>query len=594
MAFLTGKSKNFLEQETRQIVVHMPQDQIVRYIKYSARYNEFITDKNKRNLEKFMNTIDVDGTYEDVDIHSKYYFLYLKELIKVMNDKSVQDIGTLESHFINNFADTVIPRSILIEALEVTNNFIVDEDEFDFNENEVIAMNRYIEDKLKFGFLYKVADGIKDIFQRVELGREQTSILNSEAEKVISGLYRDMKRVRTDNAMEFNNIDFSDPKSAVSVIERQVSILRSPSNKLSTGTRHLNQMINGGFEGGRVYIFFGTPKSFKSGTILNLAMSVSQNNPDVKVPDGRLPVIVYLTMENDIKETLDRMYEFCTGHDISQDDKPASEILETINNETIKKHGIGLVVKYAASKTKDTEYVNDIIDDLKEDNKECIMFVQDYLERIHSSTMPTADIRLELGAVVDEFSNIAKARNIPFITAGQLNRIAIGIRDDMENKRQNDIANNLNISMISESTTIQKNLDYGIIVHRETMFYFDGEIEREKDFIGFKLAASRAKKQKDENNRSVGYFAMPFENGFKIAQDVDAPAELSVSSISRSLLTTEEIKSLDKEAMEAANSTFNFNTTSAMGKNLLNNKKKNKELKRMMNNVDMDPASDID
>src|SRR5699024_8028806 len=237
--------------------------------------------------------------------------------------------------------------------------------------------------------------------------------------------------------------------------------LRSPKNRLISGYKALNSMTNGGFQEGRLYVLLGTPKSFKSGALLNIAISVAKHNK-IKKEDtnGREPVVVYYTMENDLIETLDRTHFYLFGESIAQSNKSLEDVKRDIFTTLKNENGIGLVIKYAPSGTVDTNHLYDVINELRDDGFETVMMVQDYLRRIRPVKTDTEN-RLALGNVADELSTLAKTEQIPVISASQLNREATNIRENCIKNNIMDIASHMFVSHIAESVQIQQNLDYG-------------------------------------------------------------------------------------------------------------------------------------
>src|SRR5699024_10874613 len=103
------------------------------------------------------------------------------------------------------------------------------------------------------------------------------------------------------------------------------------------------------------------------------------------------------------------------------------------------------------------------------------------------------------------------------------------------------------VSHIAESVQIQQNLDYGIIVAREKVTKVDEMgVETSSDYIAFKLVASRDLQQEDENGNKLEYFALPFENGFKIAQDEGTDMIKWSESVARASMSDEEFENMEK------------------------------------------------
>src|SRR5699024_10960484 len=290
-------------------------------------------------------------------------------------------------------------------------------------------------------------------------------------------------------------------------------------------------MINGGFENGRVYSFFGTPKSFKSGTLLNMLMSVTLANKasDIQSLDpNKKPVVYYLTMENSMSESLDRMYEYITGYSMSESDQTPQECVNELIKYTYEKTGISLVVEYKKNNEVSTDYLYEVYENLADQGYQMIMMVQDYLKRIRASDH-IEDLRIRLGEITNEFTVFAKEKEIPLVTAAQLNREAYRNVEKALSENKTDIAKQLDRSQIAESGMILENLDYGIIINRE-----NARDESQDDHLSFKLIASRGKMGEDR----IEYFAQPFDNSFKLSVDEGTPEIKGVESIGSNLENT--------------------------------------------------------
>lgn len=269
-------------------------------------------------------------------------------------------------------------------------------------------------------------------------------------------------------------------------------------------------------ENGRLYLTCGVPKSFKSGTLLNICLWACKYNKNFSLKDPKKrPTVFYVTQENSVRETIDRLYFHLTG-------KSVKEVNTQTAMDTIRKflgmNEVNLIIKYRPNKSISTLDLDAMIDEVEADGNEVILLVQDYTKRIRSSNY-TSDIRIELGNVSDDFCNIAKARNIPVVSGCQLNREAYKTIEEALRKGKKDIAKELNASHIGESAMLIENADYAFIINKE-----EDNVKNE-EFLSFKLIASRVKAPK------VTYFAQKFENGMRLEEDFNLAKSLSIESI---------------------------------------------------------------
>jgi len=174
-------------------------------------------------------------------------------------------------------------------------------------------------------------------------------------------------------------------------------------------------------------------KGWKSGFLLNSAIDAKLYNV-YPIKDGLKPVIVYLTQENSIKETILRVWSRCFGNNDelkNVDAKKAARLLEenhifTPNNPNEAE----LLIWHRPTRSISTIDLTGMLDDLKKDGKYCVFLVQDYIKRIRSSTNEK-EPRLEYARVTDDFCNIAKQFDIPILTAMQLDKTGLYISNSI-------------------------------------------------------------------------------------------------------------------------------------------------------------------
>ena len=525
MAIIDTRKKNKYFNDTK-VNIYIPESYIMNLIKYCYASNDFITKRNLVNLDKLINSIDYENNYVE-NPTLLYKMRFLKVSIDInLNEKIINNDRNkmLMDYFNNEVKSKYIPKEIKTECLR---KIIKDND---LTRSELSTLTEYVENKLSYLFLYQEEGRLEEILHRIKIGSD-TKDLVIDFRSMIVDLNKKLNNVASMN--EYANKDFSinsnDTLSDRVLTDFLIS-KRKGDYKLKSGYYSLNQMINGGFEAGRVYMLFGPTKGFKSGTLLNLAVTICRYNKNVydnlKDPD-KTPCVVYFTQENTVKETIDRLSECIFGEEEIKN-WSLEKLKNGLRSYTSDINGINLRVIYRPNRSVDTNYLYNICENLELENEECICMIQDYVKRIRS-TSNIPDLRLELGEVVNEFSTFAKEKNIPLITAGQLNREATRLIDNFIQNKANDYTKALNASHIGESLLMLENTDYGIIVNREMVE------DTKEEFVSFKLIASRAKK----NNKEFEYFAQPISSngGFRIEEDEGKENVLAVKNIGSSLET---------------------------------------------------------
>lgn len=256
--------------------------------------------------------------------------------------------------------------------------------------------------------------------------------------------------------------------------------------KIVTGMQGFNDLLDGGFQKKRAYCIFGLSGGGKSTTLENILYQLWKYNQNFETNDKtKKPCIVLLTMENMIPETVCNLFNIFTHGQEMEKCNTAEEAIEVFKSYGLlgPDNRVEIFIKYRPVNSVDTSYLYKIVEDLEDEGYETIAFLQDYLGRI-LPTDRTKDSYQDLGTVMNEFKTFAMLKDIPIITAAQMNREAIKIVEESKANRKINILHKLNRSNIGESIKIDQNLDASIIVLKET----DAQ---GKDFIGFKLVKHR-------------------------------------------------------------------------------------------------------
>lgn len=544
MSYLDKNSENNVWNENNNglLRVNLKLEEMYRYLQYIVSDSPFIADKNIRNMNKFLSKVDIDKSFPLENNKARAVFMFLKIFSELNSETAFQNSEMIRSYFKENYANKKdgIPEEVIDECIAYIDALFEDESLF-FTEKEILLINKTIEDKLNYEYLIRSADSLKNLYDAISYGNVPLSDISRQAKDTIDGIYKFMRDTDTSVDLTSNKLDFTDDRNSEFFVEKTYNKVKSPTNKLKTGYRLLNTMLSGGFEGNRTYYFFAPPKSFKSGTLLNLACSVCKNNKDIlnNIDPYMKPVVSYVTMENTTEETLERLYEYVSGESLKDSNKSPKEITDMIKEKISGETGISLIIEYVPSNSVTTEYLYDLMDQYKKEGKQCIMMIQDYIGRIRSAAPGIRDLRIELGAISDEFSNFAKHFGIPLITAGQLNRIGVDKKEQMEASNTPDIAKNLVASMVAESLQIIQNLDYGFTVSRETAVMTKDGSEIPLEFNGFHLIASRGKQDVESK---VKYFAQPFVNGMQLVEDINSDETLGTFSIAQSIYGNEYVE----------------------------------------------------
>ena len=307
------------------------------------------------------------------------------------------------------------------------------------------------------------------------------------------------------------------------------------STKLKTGIQAINRSLNGGFENDRCYIYLGLPGEGKSSTLLNLTLQIKGHNKDIVTKDPtKRPTILFLTMENTLNETLERVFSILVSDDDISEFGGHKEIMQLLRQNGLgvsNDSPIDIEFRYVPSNSVDTDYLYTIYDEMSANGQEVVCLVQDYIKRIRPRDFKLmgGDMRIALGAVVDEFKEFAIAKHIPVITASQLNRDAAKIIDEGRKSSEADLVRKVGRANIGESTLITENADSAFILVPE-----DGADGRK--YLGMANAKKRFKTQSSQ------FFYLPYskERPLELLQDIHLAEPLSKLSLNELKTATNE------------------------------------------------------
>ena len=333
----------------------------------------------------------------------------------------------------------------------------------ELNNNEVQWVNNTVSETLKYSIIYNDIDtGLALLTKFKATDYINRGSVVKEIEEWVTGLQVKFRRSRADTS---EDITFSlNGDTFIEAMTDTYMQLSSPSNKLQFGVQALNLLTGGGVEAGRVYTILGLPGEGKSSTLLDMAIQLKRYNRNYKCADPtKRPCVVLLVMENGVKESVERLFSMCVGSGMlnySLDD--AIDILKSQGNLRMTTDDpIDIVIKFKPNLSVDTGYLYTLTEDLEDEGYEVICVLQDYIKRIRSVEGGFGgDLRLQLGAVINEFKTFATLKNIPVITASQLNRVATSSIDEARIKNKADLVRLIGRANVGESNLILENSDW--------------------------------------------------------------------------------------------------------------------------------------
>ena len=431
---------------------------------------------------------------------------------------------------------------------------------------EAKAIFDLISEALQFGYITSMKDEYLKLIDDIDMNEPESFKKLAERLFQISQSLMDIKH-QTNLIQDKITFNTSDTESIKESISQTISSLKDSGNALKTGIKRWNTLLSPAYMNGRLYVYAGTPASFKSGILLKSALDIRKYNPGyvTKTP-GMRPCVVYVTQENSFTETIERIWNMtfddpitnyepeeaidmiCSELGITKIIKeepngdaivepPKSELaalLDKDDGEEKKVPNIEVVIKYFAYREISTDDLYTIISDLREENMEVVAFIHDYLKRIRPS-IPTPDNeKLELNHIINEEKAIAVLEDIPFITAHQLNRSAASIMDSAARQGKGDLSKLVGREHIGTAWEIVEGADW---LCTTNITYKPGTNQR---YLELDVIKRRRIDNSDYQMAQFTHLAHPFapNNGLRLLDDLYLDKVLSLRSLDTDIDTT--------------------------------------------------------
>ena len=450
------------------------------------------------NLRNLIEVLDMEKYINDQERYKRV--LFIKKGLEGRLERGLDKPQMLVKYINGGFVD---------------DNFIDVSNYSELSNQEIEWINETISNTLSLLFLYEEADRGIDLLTRFKIADSSNiTRIGMELKDWVSNLNTMFRRVQAQSVI---NETFSlDPAHLVNMLDSVRTELTNEYRKLYTGMVGFNQLIGGGFENTRCYLFLGITGIGKSLSLMNIATQIKKYNKNFKPKDPtKIPTIVYLTMENTVVESVDRLFSISTGLDIRNfSTEEAVEILKRDGELYLSDESpINLLIKYQPNRSVDTGYLYTLTEDLEDEGYEVICMIQDHVKRIRAASGQT-DTRLELGDVINEMKTFAILKDIPIITVSHLNRDAAKIIDTAPTRSNKDIVRLLGKSNVGESMLMLDNVDYSGIIHVEY------------DQNGNKFMSFKNIKQRIGCKRDCIYQPFDINNEIKLVEDFYEPLPL--------------------------------------------------------------------
>ena len=247
------------EKQTRPPVANRATDPFILDLlcKMVVTDNKMIRRSQLLNVQQFLDRIPVDEITRDEK--ARRYIDFIRRGLEARLEYNLTNPEMIMHH---------INGGIIIE------NQIIDLSNFrGLANNEIEWINAMVSENLAFTHIDSEVDNVLDVCTRFKTRDYNTAaVIVKEVEAAISNLQNKFRQSRNETHVDamFNLAegDFQD------CVRDAYNQLANPKRKLLSGMQGLNELLGGGFEDGRVYVFFGLPGEGTSGLLVNLMYQI--------------------------------------------------------------------------------------------------------------------------------------------------------------------------------------------------------------------------------------------------------------------------------------------------------------------------------
>lgn len=386
------------------------------------------TRKTLSNIYKLFNNLD-ESIYEDDPTLFGRVWIIQKTLYGKLIDGFEND-DNLKQYCLDDIECDEFRATTLKNILE-TKKISHDESKY---------LIKKIDDTLEFGYTVTVKDIMKQILNSIDDGDFKSYKAVSEdlyniATSVIN-IKRNTSSLGSDQTFSLSDEQFD------AVIEDAVQKLKDRNRIFITGIQRWNTILAPGYLSKRLYTYLAFPGKGKSTILLKSAMDIRKYNKGIKTKDpDKRPAVLFLTLENDIPETIERIYNMCVDSDDIRNYSPKQikkKMREKGGLKLSDDDNIDIIIQEYKNRELDTNDLYTIINDLADEGIEVITLIVDYMKRIRPAERADSE-KTELKNITNELKEIAKYFDICVISAQQLNRVGASVVDAALQAKKEDV-----------------------------------------------------------------------------------------------------------------------------------------------------------
>lgn len=526
------ESLDFKNLKIKRLKVKFDLRMLDLIIAFIFKDSKLRTRKNLHNIQKLFSVIDKDIYQDKPELLDRIWIIET----------------ALKTRLDSDFENDEMVKQVCTDSVEcdATRHSIINgigDLKISYDESKYLI--KQIEDRLQFGFILSVKEITQRVFDSIDADDYKTykavyeDVYNIAAS--IINIKRGISSIDSDQTFSLRDEYFED------VVKDALERLKDKDKIFTTGIQYWNIILAPGYLSKRLYTYLALPGGGKSQVLLKSAIDIKRYNGRIKPKDpNKNPTVLYITMENDIDETVERLFNMVAEADDIRN-YTSKQVIRKLKNEgqmTLSEaNSIDIMIKYYPNRSIDTNDLYTIISDISDNGGEVIALILDYMKRIRPAERGK-DEKEELKNITNELKTLAKTLDIPVITAQQLNRSASSVIDKALEKKSTDVARLVGRDGVAGAWEIIENSDFVCLLQQET--------QRDTGimYMTFKLLKRRYRSaDDDESHRRLDYFSHPYDvdNTIRLIDDVFDDKPKSVLSLAgESPITKQKVESPKK------------------------------------------------
>ena len=484
------------------------------------------TRKTLSNICRLFNSIDDNGYADNPKLKDRVWIIK-----KTLHARLKEGYESSSDFLMSYLKDD-------IECTDYAKDIIDDIPYMKITHEESKYLIKKLDDTLEFGYVVTLKDIMRQILDYIDDGDFKTyksvqEDLYDIATSIIN-IKRNAVSLGSDQTFSLQEELFD------TVVEDALQKLKDRNRIFITGIQRWNTILSPGYLSKRLYTYLAFPGKGKSTILLKSALDIRKYNKGMKTKDlDKRPAVLFLTLENDIAETVERMYNMTVDSDDIRN-YSAKQIKKKLKKdgqlELTGDNNIDIIIKEYKNRELDTNDLYGIINDLADEGVEVITLIIDYMKRIRPAER-ASDEKTELKNISNELKELAKFFDCPVITAQQLNRSGASVVDAALQAKKEDVTRLVGRDAIAGAWEILENSDFTCIINPET------KVDTGELFMTFKLLKRRYRSTEESDKlRRLDYFNQPFEvnSEIRLVDDINLPKPLALESLATQFSATED------------------------------------------------------